>query len=226
MVASAMTRRGALAALGAFGLTLTGAASGARAQSGLRFSTIVVNVEPLRALTGDPTAAWMEQALAQALPRALGPHLAPGDRNAPILEVQIDWIYLAPSPGGPGPRGSAQDTIIGSFLVRGPQGGDRVGNPVAGDRVLLSERRRPGARRARLSRAHCHARPDLRGLGAEGARALGVRRFKAVLVHEGRAARGVSKDAECAPVKLRTGLSFETRCCASLLRIRAWTGAA
>jgi hypothetical protein len=119
MVASAMTRRDALAALGAFGLTLTGAAFSARAQSGLRFSNVVVNVEPLRALTGDPTAAWMEQ----ALPQALGPHLAPGDRNAPVLEVRIDWIYLAPSPGGPGPRGSAQDTIVGSFLVRGPRGG-------------------------------------------------------------------------------------------------------
>jgi hypothetical protein len=117
-----MTRRGALAALGAFGLSLTGAASGALAQNALRFSNIRVNVEPLRALTGDPTAAWMEQALEQALPRALGPHLAPGDRRAPILEVRIDWIYLAPSPGGPGPRGSAQDTIIGSFLVRGPRG--------------------------------------------------------------------------------------------------------
>jgi hypothetical protein len=123
MVASAMTRRDALAALGAFGLTLTGAAFSARAQSGLRFSNIVVNVEPLRALTGEPTAAWMEQAIEQALPRALGPHFAPGDRNAAILEVRIDWIYLAPSPGGPGPRGSAQDTVIGSFVVRGPRGG-------------------------------------------------------------------------------------------------------
>jgi hypothetical protein len=123
MVASAMTRRDALAALGAFGLTLTGAASSALAQSGLRFSAIVVNVAPLRPLTGEPTASWMEQALEQALPRALGPHLAPGDRNAAILEVRIDWIYLAPSPGGPGPRGSAQDTIVGSFVVRGPQGG-------------------------------------------------------------------------------------------------------
>src|ERR1700722_1701217 len=119
MVASAMTRRDAL---GAFGLTLTGASS-ARAQSGLRFSNIVVNVEPLRALTGDPTAAWMDQALRHELPRVLGPYIAPGDRNAAILEVRIDWIYLAPSQGGPGPRGSAQDTIVGSFLVRGPQGG-------------------------------------------------------------------------------------------------------
>jgi hypothetical protein len=123
MVVSAMTRRAALALLGAFGLSLTRAASSARAQAGLRFGGIVVNVEPLRALTGDPTAGWMEQALAQALPGALGPHLAPGDRNAPVLEVRIDWIYLAPSQGGPGPRGSAQDTIIGSFLVRGPRGG-------------------------------------------------------------------------------------------------------
>src|ERR1700722_14473325 len=115
MVASAMTRRAALAALGAFPLSLT-FARGAAADNGLRFREIRVDVEPLRALTGDPTAAWMEQALVQALPQALGPHLAPGDRNAPVLEVRIDWIYLAPSPGGPGPRGSAQDTIIGSFL--------------------------------------------------------------------------------------------------------------
>jgi hypothetical protein len=123
MVVSAMTRRAALALLGSFGLSLTRAVSSARAQSGLRFRGVVVNVEPLRALTGDPTAGWMQQALAQALPGALGPHLAPGDRNAPVLEVRIDWIYLAPSPGGPGPRGSAQDTIIGSFIVRGPRGG-------------------------------------------------------------------------------------------------------
>jgi hypothetical protein len=123
MVASATTRRTALTIFGAFGLSLTCDASRALANSGPRFSNIVVNVEPLRALTGDPTAAWMEQALAQALPRILGPYLAPGDRSAPVLEVRIEWIYLAPSPGGPGPRGSAQDTIVGSFIVRGLRGG-------------------------------------------------------------------------------------------------------
>lgn len=122
MVASVITRRDVLAVFGAFGLSAC-AASSARAQGGLRFRGIVVNVEPLRALTGDPTAAWMEQALAQALPQALGPHLAPGDRNAPVLEVRIDWIYLGPSSGGTGPGGSAQDTIVGSFIVRGPRGG-------------------------------------------------------------------------------------------------------
>ncbi len=123
MSISARTCRDALAALGAFGFLLTCGAPSARAQSGLRFSGIRVDVEPLRALTGDPTAAWMEQGLVQALPRALGPHLAPGDRRAPVLEVRIDWIYLGPSSGGTGPGGSSQDTVVGSFIVRGPRGG-------------------------------------------------------------------------------------------------------
>jgi hypothetical protein len=122
MVASAMTRRSLLAVFAAVGLSMSLAVPSAHAQGGLRFRDIVVNVDQLRAQFGDPTAAWMEQALRQALPQALGSHLAPGDRNAPILEVRIDWIYLAPSQGGPGPRGSAQDTIIGRFLVRGPRG--------------------------------------------------------------------------------------------------------
>jgi hypothetical protein len=96
MVASAITRRAAISALSAFALSLTVAAPGALAQNGMRFSNIRVNVAPLRANTGDPTAAWMEQALARALPQALG---------------------------GTGPGGSAQDTIVGSFIVRGPRGG-------------------------------------------------------------------------------------------------------
>ncbi len=123
MVASAMTRRDALAAIGAFGLASTGAASRARAQSGLRFSNILVNVEPLRAFIGDPTAAWMDQALRQALPQVVGAHLAPGDRNAPVLGVRIDYIYFGPSTGGTGPGGGSQDTVAGTFAVFGPRGG-------------------------------------------------------------------------------------------------------
>jgi hypothetical protein len=121
MVASAMTRRDALAALGVFGLTLT-AASRARARSGLRFSKIVVNVEPLRARFGDPTAAWMDQALRQALPQVLEPYLTPGDRNAPVLGVRIDYIYFGPSTGT-GSAAPSQDTVAGTFAVFGPRGG-------------------------------------------------------------------------------------------------------
>jgi hypothetical protein len=65
----------------------------------------------------------MEQALMQALPQVLGPYLAPGDRNAAVLEVQIDWIYLGPSSGGTGPAGASQDTVVGTFIVRGPRRG-------------------------------------------------------------------------------------------------------
>jgi hypothetical protein len=68
MVASATTRRAVLAVLGAFGGSLAFAAPSAIADSGLRLRDIRVNVEPLRALAGDPTAAWMEQELEQALP--------------------------------------------------------------------------------------------------------------------------------------------------------------
>jgi hypothetical protein len=79
MVASAITRRAAISAVGPFALSFTVAAPGL-AQNGLRFSNIRVNVAPLRATTGDPTAAWMEQALAQALPQVLRRRLAPGER--------------------------------------------------------------------------------------------------------------------------------------------------
>lgn len=123
MVASAMTRRAALAALGAVAISPAFAAPGAAAYTTPRFRAIGVNVEPLRATMGDPTASWMGQALTQTLPQALGPHLAPGDRNAAVLEVEIDWIYLGPSTGGTGPAGASQDTVVGSFLVRGPRGG-------------------------------------------------------------------------------------------------------
>lgn len=123
MLASAMTRRAALTALGAVAISPAFAAPGAAAYAGLRFRALRVNVEPLRASVGDPTATWMEQALAQALPQALGPHLAPGDRNAAVLEVEIDYIYLGPSSGGTGPAGASQDTVAGSLIVQGPRGG-------------------------------------------------------------------------------------------------------
>ena len=138
MAASALTRRSVLAVLGASGLSWTFAAPRALAQSGLRFGAIRVNVEPLRAVIGDPTAAWTEQALLQALPQILGPHLAPGDRSAPVLEVQIDWLYLGPNPSGRGSGGgSAQDTIVGSFIVRGPRGGIESQIPLRAIRSYL-----------------------------------------------------------------------------------------
>ena len=119
-----LTRRAGLLALGA--LALQGCVSTpppSVAASGLRFRAIKVDVSPLRASMGDPTAAWVEQALPGALAQALGPHMAPGDRNGATLVARIDYLYLGSSSGGPGFFGQTQDTISGTLLVLGPRGG-------------------------------------------------------------------------------------------------------
>ena len=122
MSASPFTRRAALAALGALALPSAVAVRSAQAQPGVRFRSIVVDVAPLRARAGDPTAAWVQQELPEALAQALAGYMAPGDRSGATLVARIDYIYLGPSSGGPGPFRSTQDTITGVLLVRGPRG--------------------------------------------------------------------------------------------------------
>jgi hypothetical protein len=99
--------------------------SGALPQPNVRFRDIVVDVLPLRATMGDPTAAWVQQALPGALAQALAGYMAPGDRNGAILVARIDYIYLGPSSGGGGLGGSrpTQDTISGTLQIKGPRGG-------------------------------------------------------------------------------------------------------
>jgi hypothetical protein len=122
MSAFPLTRRAALAALGALGLPALAQAPAALAQGPLRIRAIKVDVSPIRASMGDPTAAWVEEALPGALAQSLGPYLAPGDRNGATLIARIDLLYLGPSSGGPGPFGSVQDTINGMLLLKGPRG--------------------------------------------------------------------------------------------------------
>jgi hypothetical protein len=117
MSTRAVTRRAALSALGALAF-----APVALAQPAVRFRSIQVDVGPLRANSGDPTAAWVEEALPGQLAQAFGPYLAPGDRNGATLVAQIDYLYLGPSGGGTGPGGSSQDTIEGVLIVHGPRG--------------------------------------------------------------------------------------------------------
>ena len=113
-----VTRRAALSAV--VGLVFTPGAI--LAQSPVRFRSIQVDVEPLRATSGDPTAAWVEEALPGALAQAFGAYFAPGDRNGAALIARIDFLFLGPSSGGTGAAGSAQDTIDGVLIVRGPRG--------------------------------------------------------------------------------------------------------
>ena len=114
----APSRRAALTAMGAFLF----APAVALAQGPGTFRAVVVDVGPLRANIGDPTAAWVAKSMPGALIQALGPHYAPGDRNGATLIVRPGLIYLCPSSGGPGLLGSCTDTIEGDLIVRGPRG--------------------------------------------------------------------------------------------------------
>src|SRR5277367_2227859 len=111
MSAFPLTRRAALAALGVLAPVI--AVRGALAQPNVRFRDIVVDVSPLRASMGDPTAAWVQQELPRALAQALSGYMAPGDRSGATLVARIDDLYLAPTSGGSGKPGGFQDTIAG-----------------------------------------------------------------------------------------------------------------
>ena len=124
MSAFRMTRRAWLIALGALALQGCAPTVPKVATSNLRIRAIKVDVSPIRASMGDPTAAWVEQALPGALARSLAPYMAPGDRSGATLVARIDYLYLGPSSGGPGFGGfnQTQDTIVGALILRGPRG--------------------------------------------------------------------------------------------------------
>jgi len=79
-------------------LALCGAPSGQGALAGSTpaFRAIRVDVAPLRANAGDPTATWVAQDLPGELARALSGRMAPG--GAPLI-VRIDYLTLGPSTG-------------------------------------------------------------------------------------------------------------------------------
>jgi hypothetical protein len=124
MSAFPLTRRAAIAALGALVLPALAGTRSASAQPGLRIRAIKVDVSPIRQSMGDPTAAWVEQALPGALAQSLAPYMAPGDGNGATLVARIDTLYLGPSSGGGGFGGfrRTQDTINGTLVLRGPRG--------------------------------------------------------------------------------------------------------
>ena len=130
MSAFPLTRRAALAALAGLALPSAVAVRSALAQPNMRFRDIVVDVSPLRASMGDPTAAWVEKELPGALAQALAAYMAPGDRHGATLVARIDDLYLGPSSGGVGPWGASQDTINGMLFVRGARGGPAGGAPI------------------------------------------------------------------------------------------------
>jgi hypothetical protein len=118
-----MSRRAALAALGASALVGLGGCAptsaptvqaGAQPTSAFHISSIQVDTSPLLAQSGNLTAQWVQQALPAQLAQAFAANMAPDDPNGATLSVRINSIYL----GGGGP--ADPDSIKGSAALSGP----------------------------------------------------------------------------------------------------------
>jgi hypothetical protein len=103
---------------GAFAIVTAIAAQGAPAQPGLTFRNIQVDVSPLRANAGDPTAAWVERELPSQLAQALAGRMA---RNGAPLVVRIDYLTLGPPAGEMLHAAATLDNILGVAIIGGQQ---------------------------------------------------------------------------------------------------------
>ncbi len=114
----ALTRRSALAAFGVSALAAAMAGSIADARSETAFPNIRVDVSPLRANAGDPTAAWVAEELPAQLAQALAGRMA---QHGPTLVVRIDYLTFG-SPGGAlGNAEGSYDNIVGVATINGVQ---------------------------------------------------------------------------------------------------------
>jgi len=106
-------RRAAVVAFWAFALAAAIGSQSALAQSGPTFRDIRVDVAPLRANAGDPTATWVMRELSAALAQAQAER---GGAGAPI-SVRIDYVLLGPTSGGVSYR--SPDQMVGVVTVGG-----------------------------------------------------------------------------------------------------------
>jgi len=104
--------------VGTFAIVTAFAAQSARAQSGLTFHDVQVDVSPLRANAGDPTAAWVQRELPIQLAQALAGRMA---RNGAALIVRIDYVTLGPNTGEMLHAASSIDNINGVAIIGGQQ---------------------------------------------------------------------------------------------------------
>jgi hypothetical protein len=110
MSGQAFTRRAAIVACGAVALVTMGGGV-ALAQSRLAVGAIRVDVAPLRANAGDPTATWVEQELPRQLAEAMSGRLT---AKGATLVVRVDTLTI-----GPNKDSRAWDNISGVAIVGG-----------------------------------------------------------------------------------------------------------
>ena len=141
MPASELTRRTAALSLGAALLCaaapLGASARRARVAAG---PSVRVDVAPLRANAGDPTASWV----AQFLPGQLQQEMAKRAATANV-SVRIEYLTLGSSTGGVGPAGSSIDSIQGSATINGVEEPVRATNsyyPSPVDQTMIEQSNR------------------------------------------------------------------------------------
>ena len=103
----------AIAACTAFALLAAVASQNALAQSSRPIRNIQVDVAPLRANVGDPTASWVQQGLSNQLAQTLARRMT---TQGGTLVVRIDYVAL-----GPIKDSSAWDNISGVAMIGGVQ---------------------------------------------------------------------------------------------------------
>jgi hypothetical protein len=113
MSALGLIRRAAVAACGTLALFAEVACQSALAQSGLPIHDIRVDVAPLRANAGDPTASWVQQELPGQLAKTMAGRMTP---KGGTLVVRIDYLTL-----GPIKHSWSLDNISGVAMIGGVQ---------------------------------------------------------------------------------------------------------
>jgi hypothetical protein len=116
MAISRMFNRLTLAASLALALLVSAFGQGALADSTETFGAVHVDVQPLRANAGDPTATWVEQDLTGQLAQALSGRIA---RGAAPLTVRIEYLTLGPQTGEMLHAGASLDNIQGIAVIGG-----------------------------------------------------------------------------------------------------------
>jgi hypothetical protein len=147
MSACAVTRRATIVRFLTFAFLSSEVTHRAQGQPIVRFRNIRVDVSPLRASAGDPTADWVERELPRDLAKSLAANLSPDERDGATLVVRIEYIFLG-SGGGPGQSGGSPDSIQGVLIVRRPRDRTAAETPLrattsyypdAADQALIEE---------------------------------------------------------------------------------------
>jgi hypothetical protein len=135
-----MMRQVAVAALGALTLGAVTASPGALARRALPPPGIRVDVGPLLANVGEPTAEWV----AKDLPGQIARNLAQQGVRANV-SVRIDYLTLGPNQGSNGPGGSSWDNIQGVATINGVETPVRATSsyyPMAVDQSMIEQMNR------------------------------------------------------------------------------------